>query len=180
LPAPSAGFNNPPPPHQRTFTALAQVCRWEPALLTGGQRGQLNQAEKKLCQHGVGPQDILAFGQWWEAHDWRGKRGDPPLPHQVRQEWGRFAHWRREHDTANGDLTAQVLANQARFQARFQPPPLDPDLAEAIRLWDEVKRELAVRLDRGNMGRVAAEVAGRPVTVRFVAGEEDGPGSAAR
>ncbi len=207
-----------PPPHQQTFAALAQVCRWEPALLTGGQRGQLNQAEKKLRQHGVSPADILAFGQWWENHDWRGKRGDPPLPHQVRQEWGRFAHWRREHEATTGDLTAQVLANQAEVQGRqaAEEPTPDEDLAEAAELWEQIKRDLACRLDRGNVGRlrptrvvdqddgtiyvqamcpldaewfndsrvagtigrVAAEVAGRPVAMRFVAGEEDGPGSA--
>jgi len=75
---------------QAMFSALADVTKTDLALITGKDRGALNQAEKKMRDNGYTPQDVEAFGRWWYANDWRGKKGDPPTLQQVRSEWGKF------------------------------------------------------------------------------------------
>lgn len=76
--------------HWDTVVALAQVCQIDMKVFTKRQKGQLLQATKILREAGVTIKDINAFGVWWFREDWRGKRGSPPSPSQVRQEWGRF------------------------------------------------------------------------------------------
>ena len=84
------------------FTALADVCRYDMKLITGAQRGQLNQTEKRLREAGVVPRDLTDFDSWWKAHDWRGKKGEAPRPSQVREEWGKFAEWRKANGKHGG------------------------------------------------------------------------------
>lgn len=80
----------PPTPSQEMFTALARACSIDLAMITPGQRGALNQTERMLREAGVKPEQIADFRAWWDREDWRGKRGDAPEPHQVREEWGRY------------------------------------------------------------------------------------------
>jgi hypothetical protein len=72
------------------FTALAKTCGMDTNLLTQKQRGALNQTLKRLREAGITVEDLEAFARWWYKEDWRGKRGSPPLPHQVRECWGQF------------------------------------------------------------------------------------------
>ncbi len=96
--APPPSDQNPPPPRakkpstpsQEMFTALAKACSIDLAMITPGQRGALNQTERMLREAGIKPEQIAAFREWWNREDWRGKRGDAPEPHQVREEWGRY------------------------------------------------------------------------------------------
>lgn len=79
---------------EQMFATLAEICDIDYRLTTGeGARGKgaLNKHEKELRDAGITPQDLLAFREWWDANDWRGKKGQPPDPHLVRQNWGRFA-----------------------------------------------------------------------------------------
>lgn len=86
------------------FSTLAKVCRYDLKLITKAQRGQLNQTEKKLRTAGVTDDALGQFGGWWQANDWRGKKGEAPKPHQVREEWARFTDWRRKNGTHGGDV----------------------------------------------------------------------------
>jgi len=94
---------HPPPklsPSQAMFSALAALCQVDIAVCTDEQRGALNQSEARLRKAkaapdmlGVGVDDWHTFAHWWYWHDWRGKKGEPPKPHQVREEWGKFRSW---------------------------------------------------------------------------------------
>lgn len=75
---------------QQMFTALAEICAIDLRTLTEGQRGQLNQSEKILRDAGATPEQMPGFRAWWDRDDWRGKKGEPPEPYQVRAEWGRY------------------------------------------------------------------------------------------
>ena len=81
------------------FSALAKVCAINWSIATEKQKGQLNQTEKKLRPARASPQDIQAFGKYWYAVDWRGKKGDAPRPAQVREEWGKFRQWQQNSDS---------------------------------------------------------------------------------
>lgn len=72
------------------FLALSEVCVVDLAVMTEAQRGQLAQSSKKLRSAGATPKQIEGFGAWWYENDWRGKKGQPPTPAQVRTEWGKF------------------------------------------------------------------------------------------
>jgi len=78
---------------EKMFATLAEICDIDYGLTTGqGARGRgaLNRHEKELREAGITPQDLLAFREWWDTNDWRGKKGQPPDPQLVRQNWGRF------------------------------------------------------------------------------------------
>lgn len=85
-------------PAQKSFKALATLCQYDLKTIDKGQRGKLNQAEKKLRKAGATPDLILSFGDWWYRFDWRGKKEEAPEPHQVCEEWGRFIHWRKKRE----------------------------------------------------------------------------------
>lgn len=72
------------------FKALAQTCSINLNTLTGKQRGILNQTEKVLREAGATPDGVLQFRRWWDQYDWRGQKGQAPMPHQVREEWGAY------------------------------------------------------------------------------------------
>lgn len=73
------------------FVALAETCLINLSLATATQKQQLGQSAKLLRKAAVTPEQITAFRQWWNAEDWRGKKGQSPAPAQVRAEWGKFA-----------------------------------------------------------------------------------------
>ncbi len=104
-------------PAQAMFTALAEVCQIDLTTLTENQRGALNQSGKKLRQASAGPTELTAFCDWWYAYDWRGKRGEPPRPHQVRETWGQFLI----HDNGGG--------HNARQSSNPRAPNYSPPLA---------------------------------------------------
>lgn len=73
------------------FVALAETCLINLSLATATQKQQLGQSAKLLRKAAVTPEQITAFRQWWNAEDWRGRKGQSPAPAQVRAEWGKFA-----------------------------------------------------------------------------------------
>jgi len=109
------GFDKPTPA-QESFKALAEICDISLASLTSSQRGALNQSEAILRKKaGATPHDLRAFRRWWDAHFWLGQRGQPPKPHQVREEWGRFRAWSNEDEGVLGgfvDVTAERLQRE--------------------------------------------------------------------
>lgn len=72
------------------FGVLAEVCQIDTKLATEKQRQQLAQSVKKLQAAEVKAAELARFPAWWSAEDWRGKKGQPPQPHQVRECWGAF------------------------------------------------------------------------------------------
>lgn len=72
------------------FMALAEACSIAVGLATSNQKRQLGQSAKLLKKSGALPDDLARFRAWWDENDWRGKKGQPPAPAQVREEWGRF------------------------------------------------------------------------------------------
>lgn len=82
------------------FSTLAEICdiNLDIVTKTGPKgRGALNSSEKILREAGIGSQDLREFRQWWNRHDWRGQKGQPPSPIQVRQEWGTFEKYRKRN-----------------------------------------------------------------------------------
>lgn len=77
-------------PQQIAFGYLAKICKIDLNLMLDKQEGQLGKEASKLIKAGVDPPEILQFGKWWYANDWRGKKSQPPLPTQVRECWGQF------------------------------------------------------------------------------------------
>jgi len=140
-------------PAQEMFEALATVCAWDLDLITEKQRGALNQTGKLLREmrgQTVTPTDVLAFGEWWRANDWRGKQGEFPRPDQVRAEWGRFKNWQRERAKvqAKQDETRRQ-AEARRAELETEEADVDPDLALARKTWIDACEQLAGGMTRG-------------------------------
>lgn len=86
--------------HQEIFEALAECCDMLPALkpdgkrdwqsMTRTERGMLNRVSKELREAGRSVDDIDGFREWFRMNDWRGKRGDPPLPTDVVKMFTRY------------------------------------------------------------------------------------------
>ena len=73
------------------FTVLADTCSIDISVATTKQKNQLGQSAKLLREKaGATLADIAHFREWWDAHDWRGARGQPPSPAQVREVWGQY------------------------------------------------------------------------------------------
>lgn len=116
------------------FGVLAQVCQIDLRTLTAKQRGQLNQSGKVLRDAGIAPADVTAFGEWWLANDWRGQRGDPPRPAQVRETWGQFDAWRKNGGSnGNRGRSRSTPAGAPPGGALWKPPadPADPAIITA-------------------------------------------------
>jgi len=130
----------PPPKRtaaQATFSALAALCQVDIATCTKEQRGALNQSEASLRKAGAMPDmlgvrtdDWQTFAHWWYRHDWRGKKGEPPRPHQVREEWGKFTSWRE------GQRVETAL------------PPEQSTLTPDEQLWQEILADVQGRMTR--------------------------------
>lgn len=72
------------------LAALTDVCQIDVALVTEEQQGLLIDTAYRLLEAGKKPDSIAGFGAWWFANDWRGRRGQPPTPLQLREAWGQF------------------------------------------------------------------------------------------
>jgi hypothetical protein len=86
---------------------------------------------------------VLAFGDWWKSHDWRGKQGEHPRPDQVRAEWGRFWYWQNQQAKKYRALTPERALEPCAITE-----PVDPDLTEAQRTWAETLTALEGQMTR--------------------------------
>lgn len=78
---------------QAMFKALADLCQYDLGLISKKERGELNQAEKKMRDEGNTPDNLTPFSDWWYEFDWRGKQGQPPTLSQIRATWGQFKNY---------------------------------------------------------------------------------------
>ncbi len=87
--------------------SLAVVCRMD---FIRNQGRLLNEAK----QLNVEPSALEAHygkGKWWYTTDWRGKKGQPPTPLQIRETWGT---WGVEEQA---DMSRFVLTASGRLVA---------------------------------------------------------------
>ncbi|MBU1173439.1 MAG: helix-turn-helix domain-containing protein [Proteobacteria bacterium] len=92
-PTPPPKEPKPPTPAQEMFNALADLCQYDLALLSGKDRGILNRVGKQLRDNGKTPKHLAQFARYWYAADWRGQKGQAPTPHDVPSNWGRAKEW---------------------------------------------------------------------------------------
>jgi DNA-binding Lrp family transcriptional regulator len=72
------------------FVALSEICKIDLSLATDVQKRQIGQSVKMLKKAEVTIDQLERFSKYWYTQDWRGKKGQPPTPAQVRAEWGKF------------------------------------------------------------------------------------------
>lgn len=89
-----------PQPRQLTEQQLwvaniCNVCGWTTALM-GGRAARLAKSLRtaggtldELIAHYAQADSAAAW--WWYRDDWRGKRGERPADHSIRETWGRWA-----------------------------------------------------------------------------------------
>lgn len=75
------------PNYRGMFEAVAHACQIDLKICTKGQRYQVAQVSKALRSAGKLPEDIPKFENWWYQFDWRGKKGEPPKPMQIQEQW---------------------------------------------------------------------------------------------
>lgn len=66
--------------------AISQVCQMDLNKNKGmifAEAKRLNESPEQVLEH-YGP------GAWWYLNDWRGKKGQPPKPSQIRETWGQW------------------------------------------------------------------------------------------
>lgn len=121
-------------PAQEMFGALAALCKYDLAIITKKERGQLNQAECKMREKGYIPADLNAFSEWWYEYDWRGQKGQPPTLNDIRQTWGRFRDYQKNGPNGGKGNGQTRRSNIAGLQERGSDNPIkliyDPDTNE--------------------------------------------------
>jgi hypothetical protein len=122
---------------QQMFSALANLVKYDLDLLGEKQRGQLNQAERKMRSKGYTPADLEEFGAWWYENDWRGKLGQQPTLNQIREVWKQFLDWRKgvANPTSRGLPPSPDL-----------PPPKPPPAW--VEVWEKISGDLAAQIPR--------------------------------
>lgn len=111
---------NPPSLSKQMFSSLRKLCGYSEDLFP---RGKLNSNEKKLRGAGVSPGELEGFGRWWYANDWRGQKGQPPIPSQVVECWGQYKNGNL-NGASNGrqnQSSIAALKKADRIQKREDP-----------------------------------------------------------
>lgn len=83
----SASAEGQPKPNDGLFQTLARVCRIDYRVCTTEQRGALNQTVGILRKANHTSDEVERVGEWWFTRDWRGKQGQAPKPHEIREVW---------------------------------------------------------------------------------------------
>ena len=73
---------------QEWMTALYELCgKGNGATLSPGFRKRTSETGKALIAGGAQLEQLARFKDWWYRSDWRGKRGSPPTPEFIRDNW---------------------------------------------------------------------------------------------
>ena len=81
--------------YQQGVRAVCAVCGWDTKMM-GGRAAKLYSV---VVAAGGTWMDVEKYygqadpgnGWWWYSSDWRGKRGERPADHSIRETWGRWA-----------------------------------------------------------------------------------------
>lgn len=104
---------NPPQQKQKTknprgdlFVAVASICK----IPTDDKRSAraINATAEWLLNKDQTPERLEDFLAWWDANDWRGKKGDPPKPNEIVTEWLKFEAGPKQQPTNVSKPTAQM------------------------------------------------------------------------
>lgn len=129
----------PKPSHpDLLFEAVAEACAIDTLVCTKEQRGALNQTVGIFRKADRTPDQVRAIRRWWDANDWRGKKGSVPTPAQLRE--------------VSGQATAEQLRIDAEWRSLRQRElslyleviPDHPERAyieETLRLLPTISRE---------------------------------------
>ena len=109
--------------HNALFMSLCEACDFDHKMGAALTKLNFEKAAKKSRELGRHPDEFRRFRLWFDAHNWKGKRGDAPKLKDIKDEWGGFLRWERE----------QSKFSQAVEMADTQPAAA-PDAAEQFLL----------------------------------------------
>lgn len=69
--------------------ALTEVCQL-PEVLSPKKHSERKAVANVLARQNRTSEQVREFGRLWASQDWRGKRGNPPTPEQVQDEWNKL------------------------------------------------------------------------------------------
>lgn len=103
-PGPSANLPVPKPPlpnpdYSAEARLLAECCDLSPRTMGFKSLAALDAALAELRAIRFEFALLPEFRKWWNAEDWRGKKGQSPTVMQVRDEWAKFKKWREARAT---------------------------------------------------------------------------------
>lgn len=78
------------PNYQPMYDALLTACSINGKTASGVTRINLGKMANKLIALAVTPDRVLQFRQWWNANDWRGKKGEAPSLTHLGDSWQQF------------------------------------------------------------------------------------------
>jgi len=73
---------------------MCWACGYDLKLLTGEQRGKINQTLGILRKAEKTQEQFAHVVEYWKKMDWRGKQGQPMRPDQIREIWGAAMDWK--------------------------------------------------------------------------------------
>jgi len=76
-----------PRPRDLMFDAIVSVTQIDPSIKSAAASVGKAQRELTQAKPPYTPEEVLAFGVWWNGDDWRRKNG-PPACHQITQKIG--------------------------------------------------------------------------------------------
>ena len=80
------------------FGAICEACQLDWKVMSQRAKQQVNQSGSLLRKAGYTPENVTACGRWWWDNDWRGKKGEPPTPAQIRDVIGKFMATRQKNE----------------------------------------------------------------------------------
>lgn len=66
---------------------IRQACSLSAKLMTKADWTRVARSAKLLSGAGADVESVAGFRAWWNANDWRGQKGEPPRPENVRELW---------------------------------------------------------------------------------------------
>lgn len=120
----SSYSNNSTPENRLRFqplpSSLAEICKLNLVTLTRKQATSLKESTETLLKVGATPERIKLFEVYWYKHDWRGKKGEPPTPAQVCEEWGKFEAYLPQPNGVNGNGNTKKTTLTEEQRKRYE------------------------------------------------------------
>lgn len=110
-------------PRDLLFDAIVEVCILDPKI----DGSYIGKTKKALLKMEKTPQDVLDFGLWWYANDWRGKQGQAPSQYNLVTEIAK-AQIVKSHPDKGPEEDAELAA---RLHAFFEQKRRQKEQAHA-------------------------------------------------
>ena len=93
-PPPPKKLKKPRTKKQQLFTVIMSLCHIDFETASDPQLNQVKYATNAILEKIDDPQEFeREFEAYWYGHNWRSKKGQCPIPSQVREFYGDFQHW---------------------------------------------------------------------------------------